>query len=112
MTTHELKLATEPFEAIKNGSKVIESRLYDEKRQQIKLGDELVFTNRENPSETLTTKVVGLLRYPSFKTLFSDNDPRKFGGPSADWLLNQIGEFYPEEEQQRYGVVGIRLELL
>ena len=32
MITHQLKLATEPFEAIVSGKKTIESRLYDEKR--------------------------------------------------------------------------------
>lgn len=35
MTTHHLQLAAEPFEAITNGRKTIESRLYDEKRQLI-----------------------------------------------------------------------------
>ncbi|RKV98767.1 MAG: RNA-binding protein, partial [Candidatus Saccharimonas sp.] len=31
MTTHQLTLATEPFNAITSGNKTIESRLYDEK---------------------------------------------------------------------------------
>ena len=63
MTTHQLTLATEPFNAITSGNKTIESRLYDEKRQKIQLGDEVTFTNRENTSQTVAVKVVGLLRY-------------------------------------------------
>ena len=79
MTTHQLKLATEPFEAIVSGKKTIESRLYDEKRQKIQLGDEVTFTNRENTSQTVTVRVVGLLRYQTFHDLFIHNNPAKFG---------------------------------
>ena len=71
MITHQLKLATEPFNAITSGNKTIESRLYDEKRQKIQLGDEIVFTNRDNPSQIATVKVVGLLRYATFQDLFT-----------------------------------------
>ena len=38
MNTHEMSLATEPF-TNKKGIKTIESRLNDEKRQLIKVGD-------------------------------------------------------------------------
>ena len=107
MITHQLKLATEPFNAITSGNKTIESRLYDEKRQKIQLGDEIVFTNRDNPSQTTTVKVVGLLRYATFHDLFSHNNLRKFGGESIEWLENQISEFYSIEDQRLYGVVGI-----
>lgn len=42
MTTHQLKLATEPFNAIISGNKTIESRLYDAKRQKIQIGDQII----------------------------------------------------------------------
>ena len=111
MTTHQLKLATEPFNAITSGNKTIESRLYDEKRQKIQLGDEIIFTNRDNPSQTTAVKVVGLLRYVTFHDLFLHNDPQKFGGESVEWLENQISEFYSIEDQQLRGVVGIEFIL-
>lgn len=41
MILHQLKLASLPFESIKSGRKTIESRLYDEKRREINLGDEI-----------------------------------------------------------------------
>ena len=34
-----------PFQQIKRGEKTIELRLYDEKRQKIKVGDDIIFTN-------------------------------------------------------------------
>lgn len=112
MKIHELKLATEPFVAIQSGRKTIESRLYDEKRQTIQLGDELVFTNREDPSQTLRVKVTGLLRYATFADLFDSAAPEKFGGESKAWLLEQIGQFYPEAEEKQYGVLGIVISLV
>ena len=110
MTTHSLQLATEPFNAIVSGLKTIESRLYDEKRQLIEIGDELVFTNREDIDSTVTVRVVGLLRYETFHDLFDHNDPAKFGGESVEWLENQINEFYSIDEQRKNGVIGIEYE--
>lgn len=112
MNEHELKLASEPFQAIASGSKTIESRLFDEKRQQIKLGDTITFTNRESPDKTLKVRVIRLLRYQSFEDLFAHHDPQKFGGPNKAWLLNQIHEFYSLEEEQVDGVIGIEFELI
>lgn len=111
MTTHQLKLATEPFDAIISGNKTIESRLYDTKRQKIQIGDRIIFTNRDNSEQTVTAEVVGLLRYATFRDLFSHNNPRKFGGDNAEWLENQISEFYSIEDQKIYGVIGIEFRV-
>lgn len=112
MTTHQLKLATEPFTAIVSGSKTIESRLFDDKRQSINLGDELIFINRENIEQTVTVKVIGLLRYKTFQELFGHINPAKFGGENIEWLENQINEFYSIEDQKENGVLGIEFELI
>ena len=111
MTTHQLKLATEPFNAIISGNKTIEPRLYDAKRQKIQIGDRIIFTNRDNSEQTVTAEVVGLLRYATFRDLFSHNNPRKFGGDNVEWLENQISEFYSIEDQNIYGVIGIEFKV-
>ena len=111
MTTHQLKLATEPFNAIISGDKTIESRLYDTKRQKIQIGDRIIFTNRDNSEQTAIAEVVGLLRYATFRDLFSHNNPRKFGGDNVEWLENQISEFYSIEDQKIYGVIGIEFKV-
>ena len=111
MTTHQLKLAAEPFNAIISGNKTIESRLYDVKRQKIQIGDLIIFTNRDNSEQTVTAEVIGLLRYATFRDLFSHNNPRKFGGDNVEWLENQISEFYSIEDQKIYGVIGIEFRV-
>lgn len=107
-----MKLATEPYNNIASGKKVIESRLFDEKRQTISIGDQIVFNENDKPENNVTTVVKGLLRYQTFKELFADHEPALFGEESRDFLLNQIKQFYSDEDEQEYGVIGIRIELI
>ncbi len=109
---HQMKLATEPYNKIALGKKLIESRLYDEKRQQISIGDQVVFSENDKPENTVTTVVKGILRYQTFKELFADHDPALFGEESRDFLLTQIKSFYSDEDEQKYGVVRVHLELI
>ncbi|HYH75150.1 MAG TPA: ASCH domain-containing protein [Candidatus Saccharimonadales bacterium] len=111
MQVHHLQLAAKPFNAIQSGRKTIECRLYDQKRQAIQLGDELVFTNREDAAQTVRVKVTGLLRYASFADLFAGAAPEAFGGESTEGLLEQIRQFYPEAEEAQHGVLGIVIAL-
>lgn len=108
---HQLKLAQEFFKKIKNGSKVIESRLFDEKRQQINIGDFIEFKQNDNLTETILTKVKALYRYAAFESLFSDFPASYFGGNSKEELLNEIHQFYSAEEEEKFGVIGIKIEL-
>lgn len=112
MQQHQMRLATEPYNNIASGKKVIESRLFDEKRRQIAIDDQIVFSENDKPENSVTTVVKGLLRYHTFKELFADHDPLLFGEESRDFLLNQIKRFYSDKDEQKYGVVGIRLQLL
>ena len=45
---HYMKLHNDPFNLIKSGTKTIELRLNDLKRQKIKVDDLIEFTNRSN----------------------------------------------------------------
>lgn len=61
MKVHEMNLQPKYFDFIKDGTKRIELRLYDEKRRSIQLGDIIEFAKSEN--EKFKAEVVGLLRY-------------------------------------------------
>lgn len=111
MTLHKMKLTPEPFNLIKNGQKVIESRLYDDKRALIAVGDTIEFTSVET-AEKILTEVMDLLRYSNFEEMFRDNKPAEFGGSNVDELLNQIQRFYSREGQASRGVVGIRIRVI
>lgn len=107
-----MKLAIAPFEKITSGKKNIESRLYDEKRQKLNVGDQIEFICKDDSSKKVLTKVRAIYIYNSFKELFSDFPSEKFGGNSKEELIEEVNKFYSKEEQQKYNAVGIKIELI
>ena len=67
---HKMKLQEDPFERIKSGTKTVEFRLYDEKRQTIQIGDEIEFSKLPELQEKLLVKVIDLYKEESFEKLF------------------------------------------
>ena len=112
MKVHEMNLQSKYFDFIKDGTKRIELRLYDEKRQSIQIGDIIEFTKSED--EKFKAEVVGLLRYDSFADLFEDFDISILADSSMTKQepLEVLGEFYSEEKQAEIGVIGIRIKLI
>lgn len=109
---HILKLQPKYFDYINNGTKRIELRLYDEKRQKIAIGDTIIFQKEPELETTMKVKVIGLLRYNTFEELFEDFDIEMMADKSMTKqdLLSVLEEFYTPEKQKQYGVVGIRIE--
>lgn len=107
-----MRLHKEPFELIKNGSKTIELRLYDEKRQMINLGDTITFENRSD-GDKIQVKVIALYIYPSFEELYKHFDKISIGYKEDEEADSKDMElYYSSEEQSKYGVVGIEMELI
>lgn len=106
-----MNLQSKYYDFIKDGTKRIELRLYDEKRQKIKLGDEIEFSKSE--TEKFNTKVIGLMRYQSFEDLFEDFPIEILADKTMTKaeLLSALSEFYTKEKQRKFGVVGIRVDL-
>ncbi len=107
---YEMKLKARPFSLVKRGQKTVELRLFDEKRQLLRIGDELRFTNVEN-GETLTREIVGLDRFTDFFALYERFDEKAMGyleGEPADPA--DMYEYYSKEEIARYGVLAISLK--
>ena len=111
---HEMKLQSKYYTFMLNGTKRIEIRLFDEKRQKIKLGDTIKFLKEPDLKESFNTKVVGLLRYNSFKEMFRDFDISILSDSSMskEELIKALEQFYTKEKQEQYGVLGIRIELI
>lgn len=109
---HEMRLHDEPFKLIQSGTKTIELRLYDEKRQQIQVGDIIEFTSRAT-GEVQKTKVIAMHIYSCFADLYRDYDKVSLGyGKDEEAKPEDMELYYSKEEQEKYGVVGIEIELL
>ena len=111
---HEMKLQPKYYDFILNGTKRIEIRLFDEKRQQIKIGDTIKFLKEPELIESFNVKVVDLLRYNNFEEMFKDYDISILADKSMtkEELITVLEEFYSKEKQEQYGVLGIKIELL
>ena len=106
---HKMKLQESPFERIKNGTKTVEFRLYDEKRSRIKIGDQIEFSKLPDLQETILVDVLDLYREDTFKNLFkklfTDEDEIKKKTKS-------MYQYYSPDEEKQYGVVGIKISLI
>ena len=98
-----MKLRPAPFGAIKSGDKTVELRLFDEKRKQIAVGDSITFRCGE---ERLTVRVLALHRFPDFAALFAAMPHTMLGLDDP----KEMEQYYSQEEQLRYGVLGIEIE--
>ena len=107
---HEMKLNNGPFMNIKNGTKTIELRLNDEKRQSLKIKDLIEFTNRET-LEQLLVEIENLYHYPSFEELYKHFDKVAMGYKEDEEANpKDMEEYYSKEEQEKYGVLGIEIK--
>lgn len=108
-------LNPEPLEKIKSDQKKYELRLYDVKRRKLSKGDFIEFTNTENDEEKLMTKVEELRIFESFEELYEELPLLECGYSKTDLStasFKDMESYYSQSQQEKYGVVGIRLSLL
>lgn len=110
-----MKLNSLPFDMIKSGEKTIELRLYDEKRRMIKIGDKIEFENTSDSTQVINAKVLNLHRFCSFDELYKSLPLIKCGYTPDDVNTAKPSDmelYYSAEQQKKYSVVGIELELI
>lgn len=107
---YNMKLQKEPFKMIKDGTKTIELRLNDEKRRLLKVGDEIVFTSIEN-LEQMKVEIENLYKYSTFEELYKHFDKVSIGYKDDEVASpKDMEKYYSKEEQEKYGVVGIKIK--
>lgn len=106
---HKMKLNNGPFDMIKNGTKDIEMRLYDEKRRKIKIGDNIEFTN-VTTGEIINYTVKDLHIYDSFQQIYQKFNKERLGYlPNEEAKYTDMEQYYSQSDIENYGVVGIEL---
>lgn len=111
---HNMKLNESPFERMKNGTKIIEYRLNDEKRQLVRVGDTILFTKLPNLDERLLTEVEDIRHFKTFYDAF-----KELRYPDNTDISNDIEKsvismrkFYSEEDEEKYGTLAIKIKVL
>ena len=114
ISTYDMKLQKEYYDYIKNGTKRIEIRLNDEKRQKLKINDIICFHQVDNENEYFKVRIKGLLHYQNIETLISNHDIKLLAheNMSKEELINIFNNIYQKDEQDKYGVLGILFEII
>lgn len=78
------------------------------------MGDKIKFLKEPDLNESFEAQVIGLLRYNSFEEMFKDYDISILSDKSMtkEELISVLEQFYTKEKQEKYGVLGIRIELI
>jgi ASC-1-like (ASCH) protein len=96
------------FDMVASGAKTVECRLNDEKRRCFSVGDEIYFTS-ERGGEILKTVIGDLVLAEDFAALIEKVGFERCGFESADNGLQLLSQFYSDEAQKEFGVVGIKV---
>ncbi|KMK77518.1 ASCH domain-containing protein [Alkalihalobacillus pseudalcaliphilus] len=106
---HQMGLYREYFQLIRDGEKMVEVRLNDEKRRKIKVGDTIEFRQVPDYNETLQVQVIELRSYPTFKDMYKDIDFKDFGceGWTMQEMVEGTYEIYSPELEKSYGALAI-----
>lgn len=109
---YSMSIYSIPFKQIKEGKRKIDMRLWDEKRQQLKLNDLIEFVDSKT-NEKLLCKVKGLLIFNSFDELIDAVPLEMFGSyTDKNEIKIRVRRLYAHQNIADYQVVGIFIELL
>ena len=108
---HYMNLVPTAFSKIADGSKTIELRLNDEKRQRINVEDTVVF-NCSLTKDIIAAQVVKLHKFSDFKELYNALPLEMCGYTVAELdtaHYTDMEQYYTKEQIKKYGALGIEL---
>ena len=108
---HTMALVPSAFRKIADGSKTIELRLNDPKRQAIAIGDHIVFCNTET-DEHLEVVVQARHEFATFEELYAALPLSKCGYAESELPYahpSNMHAYYTESQIALHGVVGLEI---
>lgn len=106
--THNMRLYQESFDMIKAGTKDIEYRLNDEKRQKIKIGDTIIFSKLPAEMEKIKVEVTELKYYKTLLEMYTATFDKDFKDTyDSPQAVVEDTPYYTDEEVKKYGCLAI-----
>ena len=109
-----MSLDTIYFDYIKNGKKLYETRIYDEKRRKIKLLDNVKFIDKNNKKRFFNATITELSYFNNFKDAIEEVGVKKVL-PNAKSLVDAVNIYnsFPgyKENSKKYGVLRMKFLL-
>lgn len=113
---YTMAMFEDAFEKVKNGSKIFDVRINDDKRKNIKIGDTITYYNLSDIEETVTVQVSNRTRFDTFRQAYmSEKNMRVFGGEITDdteTMLKKAYRIYSKNEEIKYGIIVFKTELI
>lgn len=110
----QIHLDPEIYDQVANGTKNVEARVNDEKRQKLKIGDIIEVLKRPDEQEALEARITGLEYFKNFKELADNYSIERLY--SKDFTKEEyvalFPKFYSDEEIDKYGTVAIEFEVV
>lgn len=103
---YKMDLSEFSFNKIKAGRKV-DLRLFDKKRQSLKIGDTIEYENINNPKEHLKCLVLGLAIFDNFSNLVDCLTPQMLGYKDKEEVMLRVNRGYSLEQQKNFNVTAI-----
>ena len=111
---HIMKLNENAFDRIKSGKKKREYRINDDKRQQVRVGDIIIFQKLPELKETIKVEVINIDRYENLEDAITQHFEEDFRErhSSIEETVSSFYEkgYYTEEEVKKNGVVVFKIK--
>ncbi len=108
---HKMELERRWFEEMMKERKIIEGRLWDEKRKKIKVGHVIMFVSE---NERIFAEVQSIRLYPNFEEMIVNEGLERVlpGVETVEEALKIYRKYYGEREVYKYGVVALEVRLM
>ena len=103
---YKMDLIEFSFNKIKAGRRV-DMRLFDKKRQSLKIGDIIEYENINNPHEHIECLVQGMAVFDKFCNLIDCLTPQMLGYDDKEEIILRLNRAYSLDLQKNFNVVAI-----
>ena len=103
---YKMDLIEFSFNKIKAGRRV-DMRLFDKKRQSLKIGDIIEYENINNPHEHIECLVQGMAVFDNFSNLIDCLTPQMLGYDDKEEIILRLNRAYSLDLQKNFNVVAI-----
>ncbi len=103
---YKMDLSEFSFNKIKAGRRV-DMRLFDKKRQNLKIGDVIEYENINNPRERMECLVLGTAVFDNFSNMIDCLTPQLLGYDNKEEVILRLNRAYSLEMQKDFNVMAI-----
>ena len=109
-----MKVKPEYFEKIKSGKKIYEIRLLDEKRKMLKVGDTVLLKKEPELFDGIVIRISEIKHFNTFLEMAQRLSISDLGleVKTAAEVNDIYHQFYSVEDEVKYGVVALKMDVL